>query len=126
MGLFEDEIALWAFIAFCNFCLYKFFESLYHVRSLYSDLCFLHVISFSFHYIFRIVYWVNIKQVHRLYGNSVNSSPTIFKLENDPRTVDLLPIIFTLKSLKRLVMIQMFTVKHKYTISWMEVFQIDL
>ena len=37
-----------------------------------------------------------------------------------------LPIIFILKSLKRLVMIQMFSVKYKYTISWMEVFQIDL
>ena len=35
-----------------------------------------------------------------------------------------LPIIFILKSLKRLVMIQMFSVQ--YTISWMEVFQIDL
>ena len=32
--------------------------------------------------------------MHRFYGISVNSSPTIFKLENDPRTVELSPIIF--------------------------------
>ena len=45
-----------SFIAFCNFCLsYKDLESSYHMRSSYSDLCFLHVISFSFHHIFRIV-----------------------------------------------------------------------
>lgn len=91
MGMSENEIALWAFIAFCNFCIsYKFLEPLYHVRSLciFWPLFLACKLAFPFITFLELFYYVNIKQVHRLYGISVNSSPTIFKLENDPRAVE--------------------------------------